>query len=136
MNSPKNSNPRGGDLEAIRRAARAAATATIPAAASAAYNAEKSSYEAERRKVENDLLAEQLRNAQQDRVLREKYATWAFGYLLGYSGFCAILVVAQGRPDMAFKLSDGVIITLVGSTAIAAIGLVGWIARGLFKAPE
>jgi hypothetical protein len=32
-----------------------------------------------------------------------------------------------------FSLEQGVLAALVGSTAVAAIGLVGFIARGLFR---
>ena len=69
-----------------------------------------------------------------DRGLRERYATLAFGYLVFFTGFCIIVVIAQGHPAMEFQLDKEIVITLVGSTAVAAIGLVGWIARGLFKA--
>jgi hypothetical protein len=96
---------------------------------------ERNAFEIAKLDAEVEQLREKVNDMRSDRSLRERYANLAFLYLAFYTGFCVIIVIAQRRPDVAFKLSNEVIITLVGSTAVAAIGLVGWIARGLFKAP-
>jgi hypothetical protein len=96
---------------------------------------EETSLERDQARSALEKANEELADMRLSRSLRERYANWAFAYLVCFTVFCMTLVVAQGFPDVPFKLSDNVIITLVGSTAVAAIGLVGWIARGLFKAP-
>lgn len=66
-----------------------------------------------------------------NRDLRSKFATRVFNYLIFYSIFVASLLVLSGFKYIS--LSDGVLTTMVGSTAVAAIGLVGFVVNGLFK---
>lgn len=67
------------------------------------------------------------------RQLREKYATWVYKYLIGYSMVCFLLLIADGSKFRGFDLPDSVLEFLVGSTAVAAIGLVLAVTHGLFK---
>lgn len=88
-------------------------------------------------KLDNDLKQAEINNINSDRELRETYAKRILSFLIWYSISVAILLVAAGLdlPWLPFELPDQVLIMLVGSTAAAAIGLVGFIARGLFKTP-
>ncbi len=71
-----------------------------------------------------------------DRNLRKEYAAKVYRYLVFYSAFVAILLVLEGYEVYSFDLSDNVVMLLVGSTAAAAIGLVGFVIKGLFPAPK
>lgn len=66
--------------------------------------------------------------------LRFKYAKAVYRYLAWYTVGAGALVVFTGIPSSGFKISDIVLTTIVGSTAVAAIGLVGFVVNGLFKA--
>lgn len=71
-----------------------------------------------------------------NRTLRKNYANRVFCYMVAYSIICAIFVVCAGWKIGGFELSDAVLGILVGSTATAAIGLVGFVVNGLFKSPS
>lgn len=76
-------------------------------------------------------LQEQTKDLQSYRGLREKYASKVMDYLIWYSCVVLFLVIADaGSPD--FNIPENAVVTLVGSTAIAAIGLVGFVVKGLF----
>ena len=91
--------------------------------------------------VENDRLSQQVeeyrqRNAdiEANRELRKEYANKVYRYLLWYSGSCGLLLLLSGFSESTrFKLPDTVLTVLVGSTAAAAIGLVGFVVNGLFR---
>lgn len=68
--------------------------------------------------------------------MRQQYAGRILRYLEYYSAGVGILLLMSGFKVFGFTLEPGVLSTLVGSTAVAAIGLVGFIARGLFRAPN
>ena len=85
--------------------------------------------------LRNDLARAYIKNLDADREMRKTYAGRILKYLECYSaGVGAILALAGFKP-LGFALEQGVMATLVGSTAVAAIGLVGFIARGLFRLP-
>lgn len=86
----------------------------------------------ERNEIENAALKERIKDLQSNRRMREQYAKKIMGFLSAYSATVGGFVVASGIPSVAFSLPDGVLITLVGSTAVAAIGLVGIVVKGLF----
>ena len=68
--------------------------------------------------------------------MRKTYAGRILCYLEIYSVVVALLVIASGFANITgFILPVEILASLVGSTALAAIGLVGFIARGLFRAP-
>jgi Flp pilus assembly pilin Flp len=46
------------------------------------------------------------------------------------------LVVLSGFNAIEFHLPSNVLMVIVGSTMIAAIGLVGWVVKGLFNAQK
>ncbi|ESY28680.1 hypothetical protein NKI32_16460 [Mesorhizobium sp. M0761] len=102
----------------------------------AIYELEKARLENEKLRTQIDSLKEGVTDQRADRNLRQGYADKAFRFLIVFSAFSGIILIAQGIPSCPFKLDDKVVITLIGSTAVAVVGLVGWIARGLFKAPS
>lgn len=91
--------------------------------------------EAEAARLRNRLARSHIKSVKADRKMRKKYASQILRYLYCYSGFVGALTLLSGWRIMWFELPDAVLTALVGSTAIAAIGLVGFIARGLFRTP-
>jgi hypothetical protein len=94
---------------------------------------ERQELELEAVTLRNKLARSYLKNVKADRKMRRQYAGRILRYLEWYSGGVAILLLLSGFGVLGFHLEQGVMATLVGSTAIAAIGLVGFIARGLFN---
>lgn len=90
---------------------------------------------AERAGLQVKLARSQIKNVKADRRMRKTYAGRILLYLEVYSGVVALMVIAAGFRLFGFSLPVEILATLVGSTAVAAIGLVGFIARGLFKTP-
>lgn len=74
-------------------------------------------------------------NLDADREMRKTYAGRILLYLEFYSAGVLLLLLLAGFKLGDFGLEEGVMTALVGSTALAAIGLVGFIARGLFRPP-
>lgn len=68
-----------------------------------------------------------------NRRLRFQYARSVYRYLCCYSAGCGSVLLLSGFKVYNFSLPNEVLITLVGSTALAAIGLVGFVVSGLFK---
>ncbi len=95
-------------------------------------DAEKSKIDAEKSKIEVDKGKEELENIKLDRNLRKKYAGRVWGFLVAYLIIVVVILFLSGFSIYGFKLPDMVLIALVGSTAVAAIGLVRIIAKGLF----
>lgn len=89
----------------------------------------------ERAQLENKLARSRIKNVKADRKMRKTYAGRILRYLEIYSGAVAVLIIASGFNLWGFDLPPEILATLVGSTALAAIGLVGFIARGLFQPP-
>jgi len=89
--------------------------------------------ERESLKLRNERDSAQIRNIEADRAMRQTYAARILRYLEIYSGSILILVLLQGFGIRGFSLAAEVMVALVSTTAIAAIGLVGFIARGLFR---
>jgi hypothetical protein len=90
---------------------------------------------AERAQLENELARSRIKNVKADRRMRKTYAGRILFYLEAYSVAVGLMVVASGFRLWGFDLPTEILASLVGSTAIAAIGLVGFIARGLFRPP-
>lgn len=65
--------------------------------------------------------------------MRKDYAARILRYLEIYSAGVLVLLLLDGAGPNGFEIDQAVLATLVGSTAVAAIGLVGFIARGLFR---
>jgi hypothetical protein len=92
--------------------------------------------EAEKVKSEqlrNKLAHSQIKDRKSDRRLRKTYAGRILRYLETYSVVVGILLIMSGWHVFGFNLDKETEIALTGSTALAAIGLVGFIAKGLFK---
>ncbi len=86
-------------------------------------------------KIANELAISRLKDREADRKMRTDYAGRILRYLEGYSLTVAAMVLASGYKLWGFALPIEILASLVGSTALAAIGLVGFIARGLFQPP-
>jgi len=84
-------------------------------------------------KLDDQVRREEIENLRSDRALRKKYADRILQFLEVYALAVFVLLIADGAGSNSFDIPENAIITLVGSTAIAAIGLVGFIAKGLFK---
>ena len=84
-------------------------------------------------KLRNDLVQAYIENLNADRTMRQTYAGRILRFLEFYAGGVAVILLLAGFHPFDFTLEQGVTTTLVGSTAAAAIGLVGFIARGLFR---
>ena len=90
----------------------------------------------EEARLKNELQRANIESMNADRDMRKTYASRILRYLEIYSGVVGFLVVWSGLGWLNFNLPAEILATLVGSTAVAAIGLVGFIARGLFKPPS
>lgn len=67
--------------------------------------------------------------------MRMEYASRILRYLESYSAVVASIVIASGFSFTSFHLPVEIEAFLFGSTAVASIGLVGFIAKGLFRPP-
>lgn len=86
--------------------------------------------------LRNKLAQAYIDNLDADREMRQTYAGRILRYLEFYSCGVGVLLLCEGFGNyVGFELDKEVVATLVGSTAVAAIGLVGFIARGLFRSP-
>jgi hypothetical protein len=85
--------------------------------------------------LQNQLARSRIKNVKADRKMRKTYAGRILRYLEIYSVVVGLFIIMAGFNLWDFSLSIEILASLVGSTALAAIGLVGFIARGLFKAP-
>jgi hypothetical protein len=86
-----------------------------------------------RKQAEVQTIRESNLDLRMNRKLRWKYARWVFCYLVSYSCFVGLLLLASGANFCGFTLSEDVLSFLVGSTAASAIGLVLAVTTGLFK---
>jgi hypothetical protein len=86
-----------------------------------------------KQKAETQSIVESNLDRRVNRKLRWKYARWVFCYLVSYSVFVGGVLILSGFGILGFVLSEAVLSTLVGSTAISAIGLVLAVTTGLFK---
>ena len=89
----------------------------------------------EEARLRNELARSHIENVNADRDMRKTYASRILRYLEAYSLIVGLFLVLDGFSIGGFKLPSEILATLVGSTALAAIGLVGFIARGLFRPP-
>jgi len=102
--------------------------------------------EGEYKEEEQDLLKRQIEylKAQTDDLkqmtgLRTKFADKVYWFLVCWSGAMFILVSLSALKRYGFQdfeIPNTVLTVLVGSTTISAIGLVGFITKGLFSVSE
>jgi hypothetical protein len=85
------------------------------------------------KKANEALDDETLKDRSSTREMREKYAGHVFWYLVSYSLTALAVLVLQGWHIGGFQLDTTVMAILVGSTAASAIGLVGFVVKGLFR---
>ena len=97
---------------------------------------ERKDIEIEALRLRNRYARARIKSAKADRKMRKQYAGRILLYLECYSGSVGLLILLSGFKPLGFGIEAGVLSALVGSTALAAIGLVGFIARGLFRPPE
>lgn len=64
--------------------------------------------------------------------LIKPYAWAVLWFVVAYGAVAAILLLLQGFHPLGFHIHDGVMSVIVGSTAVAAIGLVNTVVKGLF----
>lgn len=86
--------------------------------------------------LQNQLARSKIKNVKADRKMRKTYAGRILLYLEIYSLVVALFIITAGFNLLGFTLPVEILASLVGSTAVAAIGLVGFIARGLFRSPD
>lgn len=86
---------------------------------------------AEHRQEQINRLHEENEGLRTDTELRKKMADRAYYLLVGWMFFLAVLVVLR----VFEHLSDGVVISIVGATAVPVIGLMLAVIRGLFRVP-
>ena len=79
-----------------------------------------------------ELHQQQLKDMVADRDLRKEYANKIMKFLSWYSIGTGVLLLGHGLKALPFELETPVLVTLSGGTAVAAIGLVGFVAKGLF----
>lgn len=65
-------------------------------------------------------------------ALIKPYAWAVLKFLCAYGGVVGVLLFFQGFGGDRFHINDGVMGVVVGSTAVAAIGLVHTVVKGLF----
>lgn len=68
--------------------------------------------------------------------MRIKYACLAFLVLVGYLLFIFAVILFQGFGCWEFSLSDGVLMSLIASSAATATVLVLGVINGLFRVPK
>lgn len=85
-----------------------------------------------RERAKTDSIIQANQDIEANRELRFRYASWVYRFLIGYSACVFLLLVASGWSLCGFELPDNVLIVLVGSTAVSAIGLVLAVVKGLF----
>jgi hypothetical protein len=65
-------------------------------------------------------------------LMAEPYANKVYWFLVFYCSFVGLVLILDGFPKLGFHISDVVLGVISGSTAVAAIGLVGFVVSGLF----
>ncbi len=83
--------------------------------------------------LENERKHEEIENLKSYRELREKYARRVWYFLCFYTSSVFILIILNALFGTCVNVPVSVLVTLAGSTAVAAIGLVGIVAQGLFR---
>ena len=91
---------------------------------------------------QNELLNVHIGTIRSDQALRKDYASKILKFLIAYVSVLGLMVILAAleveHPTLrwiTFSLPDNVLLVLVTSAAALSIGVVGFIARGLFKDP-
>ena len=89
--------------------------------------------DARKMRAEIDAIEQGNSDRAANRQLRSQYADKVYKYLSWYTFGALVITLLAGFKIQGFALPDLVLSTIVGSTAVAAIGLVGFVVNGLFK---
>lgn len=98
----------------------------------AAVGEERADLELQRLKIQNELLTARLKDREQDREERLRYAKRVFRLIVWWLVWVGSVVVVDGIEPLPFDLADAVIIALVGGTTASVIGIFLIIANYLF----
>lgn len=79
---------------------------------------------------DHDLAQEHVKDKQQDRGMREKYAMWIFWLVLVWLAGMFVLIACCGARFCIF--SDNVLIAILTCTTIDVLGLMAIVANYLF----
>lgn len=94
----------------------------------------KRKYQEDKWKTENELLIEELAGKKQDRDQRKEFANKIFDFIMcWYLGAVFFIIMLNGVTINNFKVSDDIILALLGTTAVEIIGTFAIVARYLFS---
>jgi hypothetical protein len=79
--------------------------------------------ELQRLKIQNELLTARLKDREQDREERLRYAKRVFRLIVWWLVWVGSVVVVDDIEPLPFDLADAVIIALVGGTTASVIGI-------------
>lgn len=102
---------------------------------------------------EKEKLIEEIKNLKQNRKIKKNFSKQVINYLWWFSLSCLVIIFLEGfSPKIylyinlnyfhfnfklnGFHIDDVPLTTLIGSTAVSAIGLVAIVLQGLFKVPK
>lgn len=80
---------------------------------------------------EKELKELEVKSKEQDIVMRKEYAGLIFKFVCYYMAFVFIILFLSGTPS-SFKMSDSVLITLLGTTTATVISLFAIVVNYLF----
>ena len=98
---------------------------------------EYSSQKAEENDLDTQRMVSEIEDAIQNREERKRYARLAYRLAVGWLAAIVIMVVLQGfgfeqSLNWSFNLSDGVLITFIGTNTASVIGVLVVVVRYLF----
>ena len=82
--------------------------------------------------LEHAAKREHIKGLQQDNQQRKLYANRVFGLLCGWVGGLFAVILLQGFATNMFRLSDNVLLALIGGTTVNIIGIFLVVVRYLF----
>jgi hypothetical protein len=88
-------------------------------------------FEIQQKKIQK--LDEEIKDLQQDREQRKEFADKIFDFMRCYLGAVFFIIMLNGITINNFKVSDEVVLALLGTTAIEVIGTFTIVARYLFS---
>ena len=77
-------------------------------------------------------LGARTKRLQSDTELREAYAWKAYGFLVAWTVFAGSILALSRFVVPLFDVSDKVLMTLIGGTTVAVIGVFHSVIKGLF----
>ena len=86
-------------------------------------------YSKHAREMEEALVTEKLANIKH----KNRYVLWIFVLVAFWLLAVLILVVADGITKLGFEIHKDVLITIITTTTVPVVALLGYIVRALFK---